>query len=327
MVVAGLALAACASPASEIAESTTAASQGTGPVTLVRAAKGVAALRAGASRPIWQNESAIAAHDGSAVVGVTGSGSGSQLVAIDPSTGTATFWAALGSPLKVAVVAPDAKFVAVTDRSTTYGPDRGRRSTAIRIFDDDNGNRSVRANLNVPGDVEPEAFSKDGTWLFVLNHRGDSYRVQQINLATGERIDVSDRDKTIQAETMNGQPVHAVLDRHRNLLATLYRDPNNSTHPAFVHILDLEHVWSSCVDLEDPFGAGSPDAETIRVTEKNTVIIGGEGISKTAEIRIEDVLKGGSNPVLVELYDRVTLRNDDLFRGWAGFRRTIAPLK
>jgi hypothetical protein len=268
----------------------------------------------------------VAAHDGSAVVGISGSGAASQLVAIDPATGTSSLWAPLGATLRVAVVAPDAKFVAVTDRSTTYGPDPGRQSTAIRVFDNDNGVRSVRANLNVASDVEPEAFSTDGKWLFVLHHSADSYRVQQINVATGERLDVSDRDKTIQAETMNGLPVHAVLDQHRKLLATLYRNPSNSEHPAFVHVLDLEHVWSSCVDLEEPFGTGPVDAETIRLTEKNTVIIGGKGIAKTAEIRIEDVLEGGNASVLVEIHDQLTTRADDEFRGWPGFRRVIAPL-
>ncbi len=185
--------------------------------------------------------------------------------------------------------------------------------------------RSVRANLSLPGDVEPEAFSVDGKRLFILSHDGDSYRVQSIELATGERVDVGDRDKTIQPETMYGQPAQAVFDHRRELLATLYREPNDYFHPAFVHVLNLATGWSYCVDLEAPFGTGTLGEEVIRVTPKNTILVGGKGVNRTAEIEFEAVLDP-IRTVGMKFHERTLTREDDGFRTWEGFRSVIAQV-
>ena len=115
------------------------------------------------------------------------------------------------------------------------------------MFDPGTGTETHRLVLS--GNLRPEAFSVDGTLIFALDYRGDHYRVQTINLASGERYDTSDRDKVVQPEDMHGSSVRGVMSADRTLLATLYRDPGNAKEPAFVHVLDLEHGWSYCADL------------------------------------------------------------------------------
>ncbi len=114
------------------------------------------------------------------------------------------------------------------------------------------------------GDLRPEAFSVDGQLVFALDYRGDHYRVQTIDLATGDRYDTSDRDKTLPPEDMNGAAVRGVLSADRTLLATLYRNPGDADEPAFVHVLDLQNGWSYCADLPPPFGTGAVGSDCDR---------------------------------------------------------------
>ncbi len=126
------------------------------------------------------------------------------------------------------------------------------------MFDAEAG--GVTRRLAFAADLQPEAFSVDGRMVFALNHLGDHYRVQTIYLATGERNDTSNRDKTLEREDMHGTTVRGVLNADHTVLATLYRDPGDADEPAFVHILDLVHGWAYCADLPAPSGRAHPGA-------------------------------------------------------------------
>ena len=153
---------------------------------------------------------------------------------------------------------PQSRRRRVGSRSPTAAPVTARKAVRRRpvvVFDTSTGTDA--APLTLTGDVQPEAFSIDGSLVFALNYVGDHYRVQTIELATGERYDTNDRDK-VPPEDMHGQAVHGVMSKDRTLLATLYRNPGDADEPAFVHVLDLQHGWSYCADLPAPFGTGPP---------------------------------------------------------------------
>src|SRR5260370_30098663 len=114
---------------------------------------------------------------------------------------------------------PAGRWGALTDRRPGYGS-QGRVATAVVVFVPRVGAEVHRSPLE--GDVQPEAFSVDGSLIFALDYRGDHYRVQTIGLRTGTRYDTSDRDK-VPPEDMHGRAVHGVMSADRTLLATLYR--------------------------------------------------------------------------------------------------------
>ncbi|WP_213455747.1 NHL repeat-containing protein [Rhizomonospora bruguierae] len=138
----------------------------------------------------------------------------------------------------------------------------------------------------MPGNLEPEAFSPDGGFVYVLDHlppaAPDRYRVRQLEVATGRLLPLNTRLKTpVPAgaeEEMRGEGRQAVYDAGRQLLFTLYTHQPDHVHTrdlihgaradaphvhAFVHTLDLTVGWAYCVDLPAPFGEKSPTGHAI----------------------------------------------------------------
>jgi hypothetical protein len=241
----------------------------------------------------------VAALDGSAAFSIRDS----HLVRIDPGTNAElASWPLPGGVTSIHAVAPAGRWVALTDRPSGYDPSQQRASTELVVFDARAGTEAHRIALR--GDLQPEAFSVDGTLVFALDYRGDHYRVQTITLATGERADTSNRDKTLQREDMTGTSVRGVLNADHTLLATLYRNTGNAGEPAFVHILDLEHAWAYCADLPQPFGTGPPGSDRIELTRADTVIVTTTQASRVAEIHIDEVHDPSAKPVTVDYRDR-----------------------
>jgi hypothetical protein len=177
-------------------------------------------------------------------------------------------------------VSADGRLVALaggnggTAGGSTYRP-AGRSRTTLVVADDG----GERLRLDLPGNLEPEAFSADGQRLFVLDYRPatapERYRVRMLDLTTRRLEPLVTRVKTAvrtgAEEEMRGQGRQAVYDPSRGLLFTLYthqpdhlhtrdliagaRDGSPHVH-AFVHTLSLREHWAYCIDLPAPFGQG-----------------------------------------------------------------------
>jgi hypothetical protein len=321
---------ACASTPRDAAETVNATDPATptGSPLLAAFATGIGAVATGATEPLWLETNAVAALDGTSVFVIRpeGADAADHLVRLDPESGAvmATWELGPSSGLFVAAVAPKARWVALTDRKPGYGS-QGRTQTNIVVFDTSVGTPAHK--LTLTGDVQPEAFSTDGSLLFVLNHFPDHYRVQTIVLASGDRVDTRDRDKRLSPEDMEGRAVHGVMSKDRTLLATLYRNSADADEPAFVHVLDLQHGWSYCADLPAPFGTGPVGTDVIQLTGTGTVVVAATEASRLAEIHIDDVrtpvLAENSRPVRVAYRDGTITQPDDAFRSIPNFEFLI----
>jgi hypothetical protein len=319
----GLLLAAgCGSEPEVLAPPRPAPPEPAGPLVLAQFARGVGAVAPGADDPRWSDPAAVAALDGSAVFSVRHEVAGDVLARLDPETGDATSsWPLPNGVSSIHAVSPGGRWVALTDGGPGYSAPP-RTSTHLVVFDTVNG--AEKRQLDLTGDLRPEAFSVDGQWVFAIDYRGDHYRVQTIVLATGERSDTVGRDKTIEPEDMHGTSVRGVLSADGTLLATLYRNPGDDDEPAFVHVLDLKHGWDYCADLAAPFGTGSEGSDRIVLTARGTVIVAATDANRIAEIHIAEVHHSSRVPVTVEYRDGTIEPEPDL--GTAP-GHVIAPLR
>lgn len=284
-------------------------------LVLAQFANGVGAVSPSSKTPIWNDPAAVSAIDGSAVFSVRRQGS-DRLVRVDRHTGVPVSSWRLSNGLAINAVSPGGRWVALTNRSA--------RATTLVVFDSRVG--SEVHSMVLSGDVRPEAFSVDGDVVFALDYRGDHYRVQTIDLATGRRSDIIGRDKRVDTEDMRGASVRGVMNGDRTLLATLYRNPGNVEEPAFVHVLDLEYGWSYCADLPPPFGTGSPGSDVIELTPSNTVVVASTRASRIAEIRIEEVHTPGDKPVSIEFRDGSIAAPGAAFGSTPGFAHVITAI-
>jgi hypothetical protein len=295
-----------------------------GPLLLAQFATGVGAVAVGAPTPVWHESTAVAALDGTAVFVVQHAPHGDALARLDLRTGAvAASWPLAATGLTVEAVSPGGRWVALTDRAPGYGR-QSRASTRLVVFDTTAGDASYTSTLT--GDVQPEAFSVDGTLVFALNYHTDYYRVQTITLATGERYDTARRDKGQPVEDMHGHAVHGVMSADRTLLATLYRNPGDTDEPAFVHVIDLTHGWSYCADLPAPFGTGPAGSDVIQLTAHDTVLVAANAAGRLAEVRIDDVRTPGPTPVRVTYRPGTIAPAHPELESIPGFSYVLAPL-
>jgi DNA-binding beta-propeller fold protein YncE len=199
---------------------------------------------------------------------------GTRVDAIDPADGRVLSSERVPGSVRVRTVSYAGGDVALMPRSYDSAPGRaeGRRSTHIVVTGFDG--RSPQT-VDVPANVEPEAFSSDARSLFVLQYKPamhpDRYQVRELDIATGTLSDVFTDDKDIQGD-MQGIARTQALSPDGNKLYTLY---TKGSHEAFVHVLDLRNATASCVDLPEPFGevpgamavAASPDGRHLYVAD------------------------------------------------------------
>lgn len=167
--------------------------------------------------------------------------------------------------------------------SAIYEP-VGRSTTKIMIT-------GHERRFDLPGNLEPEAFSPDGSRLYLLDYlppeAPDIYRVRVLDLATGQIHPLATRaKKAIPAgaeETMRGRGRHAVYDPANGILFTLYTHQPDHRHTgellgvrpgapdvhAFIHALHLGEGWAFCIDLPEPFGRDSADGHTLVLSAKS----------------------------------------------------------
>jgi hypothetical protein len=223
---------------------------------------------------------ALLPYAGAGLVRAAAGGGSTELVGQDLRAGRVRWRAALRGDLEPRAISVDGRLVALSPPAA--GPANGERSpyrpvgrerTTLVVADD--GGERVR--LDLPGNLEPEAFSADGGRLFVLDYlppaAPDRYRVRMIDLA-GRRLEpLRTRLKSAvppgAEEEMRGEGRQAVYDPGRQLLFTLYTHQPDHRHTrdrlpgarpgarrvhAFVHTLSLREHWAYCVDLPAPFG-------------------------------------------------------------------------
>lgn len=160
-----------------------------------------------------------------------------------------------------------------------------RARTTIVVADSD----GERARLELPGNLEPEAFDLTGHRLFVLDYlpplAPDRYRVRAVEVSTGRLLPLNTRAKSPvpsgAEEEMRGEGRQAVYDPATRQLFTLYTHQPEHQHTrdlirgarqdaphvhAFVHTLSLTEGWAYCVDLPAPFGEGPPDGHALTLS-------------------------------------------------------------
>ncbi len=127
--------------------------------------------------------------------------------------------------------------------------------------------------VELDGLVEPEAFTTDGSALFVIDHRAGAgpgtYRVRPLDLATGALQDALGPTKVPLDEDMHGRGVRQVWSPDGTRLYTLYlrQHPHGGDGGSvgLVHVLDLVEEWAYCVDLPAGFGAAEPGRAALAV--------------------------------------------------------------
>jgi hypothetical protein len=111
--------------------------------------------------------------------------------------------------------------------------------------------------IEVPGQLDFDALSPDGSVLYVVEHldevAGGAYQVRSIDTATGRMDDVPVADKRNVDEAMAGRPI-TQLRMDGGMVYTLYR---GTEHP-FVHALSSADKWALCIDLP---ATGQADAD------------------------------------------------------------------
>lgn len=288
-----------------------------GSVALVATDAGITAVEEGTATELWSAPGAVAALDGSSVF-ARDSGT---LVRLDPRTGEATASWPVDAALNPVVVAPDGRWVALTERAGYDPSEPPAATTTLVVLRGESG--TVRADLELSGDVEPEAFSTDGSQLVVLEHRGPIYRVETLQLATGLRYPTIDEDKN-EIGDMAGERVRGVLSADRRLLATLYRRADSARPGAFVHVLHLDG-WTYCVGLPEEFGRG-PDGSLAIERHGDDVVVIGEAADRRARFSLSALQSLGAAQLDVEVTAGAGPRADAPYRSVPGFRGLVAVI-
>ncbi|MEV0387813.1 hypothetical protein [Nonomuraea sp. NPDC050643] len=179
------------------------------------------------------------------------------------------------------VPAGGGRIKAVSAALVAIGPPPGPRTRTTLVL----AGEGRRRTLRLAGNIEPEAFSPDGSTLYVLDRlppsAPDRYRVRAYDLTRGRMEALRTRDKRPippgQEEEMRGRGRQAVLDPAQNVLYTLYTHQDAHLHTrdlaagtdlspgvhAFVHVLHLDQRWAYCLDLPAPFGLGPAEAHAL----------------------------------------------------------------
>ncbi|MEV0898795.1 hypothetical protein [Actinoplanes sp. NPDC049802] len=258
---------------------------------------------------------------------------------IRPETGLSVLRTPLKDGWLPRVVATDGRACALSRSGASDRP-AARPRTPLLIAGPD-GEREY----DLPGVIEPDAFTADGTGLFVLDWlpatAPDHYRVRLLDLATGEIRPLSTRDKRAvppgAEEQMRGDGRQAVLSADRKMLFTLYTHQPGHRHTrdllsgrpggahAFVHVLHLVDGWAYCLDLPHPFGEGpvaghalAADARNLFVADVNS---GKLAYASPATLTIDRVV---DVPVTRDVPAALALSTDD--RVLLGAGRTVTAV-
>ncbi|WP_173157729.1 YncE family protein [Phytohabitans suffuscus] len=254
-----------------------------GDLLVVETGAGLSVVDSGTGRTTVPAAPSILTGDHTRLVRGEWTGKGTKLATHRLPGGEVVAGGLVRDRLEVRVASADGRLVAL---ASPAGP---RGSTTIVVAD----GSGERTRVDLPGNLDPEAFDVTGQYLFVLDYlpptAPDRYRVRALNLRSGALEPLLTRDKAVlppgAEEEMRGQGRQAVYDAKRQQLFTLYthqpdhlhsrdllagaRDGSPQVH-AFVHTLHLGQRWAYCVDLPEPFG--------VRAAERHAIALSGDGL-------------------------------------------------
>jgi hypothetical protein len=255
----------------------------------------------------------------STVAAATSDGTATMLRMFDGVTGALSSSARLDGDLSVRVASQDGGAVALmappAAGATPWTP-VPRATTRIVIAHPSAGGDAETYRLR--GNYEPEAFSIDGSSLFMISYLPPTdpaaYRVMALDLGSGKVRDVFGRSK-VPPETMSGTRLTQVPAPSGGLLYTLYTNQPAAYAPganadsvsmerdaAFIHTLSLRDGWAFCVDLPDEFGTGDLNAKAIAASPDGRsvyVVDAQRDLAVTMDARKLDV--GPAQPVTLGL--------------------------
>ena len=217
---------------------------------------GVAVVKAGASSPTFLAAGGVPSRDWSTVVNARWAEGGSTRVsAFIPATGTRLWTKKQEGTLTTKIVSEDGNLAALGPANEPYYS-YGRRRTHLVVA----GSTTPTRSYDLKGNLEPEAFSTDGSSVFVLQYfparAPSSYQVRRLDLATGRVHDVYTPDAHLQEAMRGDARVQAVSPDGRRLYTLYTLRTHHGTH-AFIHTLALDEMWAHCIDLPDSFGIGA----------------------------------------------------------------------
>jgi len=206
-------------------------------------------------------------------------GDATALQARDVATGDVVSSVRLLGSLDVRVASPDGTRVAMMAPLPAGGSPWipvPRTSTDV-VVADPTGPTEPRT-YRLDGNFEPEAFSANGTGLFLISYVPPAdptgYRVARLDLASGRVEKVPSAAKGL-VETMSGTRLEQVVSPDGTMLYTLYTTQpaeyaelrHQARRPvAFVHTLSLHEGWAHCVGLPRELWGGDPTEQAMAVS-------------------------------------------------------------
>ncbi|MDQ7907003.1 hypothetical protein RB614_21045 [Phytohabitans sp. ZYX-F-186] len=253
-----------------------------GDLLIVETEAGLSVVDSGTGRATLPAAPSIVTGDSGRLVRTEWTGKGTKLATYRLPGGEVVAGGLVRDKLEARVVSADGRLVAL---ASPAGP---RSRTTIAVAD----GSGERTRVDLPGNLDPEAFDVTGQYLFVLDYlpptAPDRYRVRALNLRSGALEPLHTRAKAVlppgAEEEMRGQGRQAVYDPGRQQLFTLYTHQPDHLHSrdllagardgaphvhAFVHTLHLGQRWAYCIDLPEPFG--------MRAAERHAIALSGDG--------------------------------------------------
>lgn len=272
-----------------------------GDLVLVQTSSGVAGVNTGQGRIAFTARGGVPTRDWETLFAVTaGTGGENRLGVLDGRTGRERAGSLfLPKGFEPRVVSLGERLLALTEPrvpGAIPGMPAGRERTTLFVVDRSADGQPRRFDL--PGNLEPEAFSLDDRRLFVIDYlpaqAPERYRVRQLDLATGTLMPVGGIKGPVPEEEMRGRGRMQVLSPDGTRLYTLYTHQQDHLHArdlkaglttargdvhAFVHVLNLQEGWAFCLDLPRPMGEGpasahaigiAPDGRTLYVADRSS---------------------------------------------------------
>jgi DNA-binding beta-propeller fold protein YncE len=166
-------------------------------------------------------------------------------------------------------VSPGGRDVALVDGTLSFAS-QGRATTNVDVV-----TAKGAHGYRFAGNLDPEAFSTDGRTLFVLDFlpamEPSRYSVRAVDLATGRIRAVPDQDGSVRA-SMPGYAQAQVMSPDGTHLFTFYAsyDPisgaDGDQYHAWIHVLNLEHTWAHCLELDVEIGVGGAATAALAVS-------------------------------------------------------------
>jgi hypothetical protein len=283
IVIVTVALAACAGPDPHRSADRSVPNE----TLLLRTPDGPLAVSLPSGDVLVDGRGAVASADGARIYLAQASGGGTVVRTIDAASGAETSSVPVPGNLQPRVVSADGRALALVEPlpagSDAWTPEP-RSTTPVVIADPTGGSEPARYRLR--GNFEPEAFSTDGSQLFLIQYlpaeSPSVYRVTVLDLSTGEVRPAVGPFKG-PAERMPGTRLDQVPAVDGSKLFTLYTSdrPGFAPHDApvprnavvsFVHVLSLSEGWAHCIGLPRQLWRQPASAEAMAVSPDGSTL-------------------------------------------------------